>query len=284
MEGYKIHNTLEECKKTWGSIGVAERVELNTRWIRYYQYIAKQCQDGADGESGFNPHAEEAVSYLAKGGWLKDVASVIDIGAGTGSYSLSFAKQGCAVTALDMDGVSLSVLERRAEQLGLKSIHCVEDMWENYRSGKKFSLAFSAMCPAICNYDELLKMEAMTACACCLIAVTRGSRDIHRENLTRLLGAKPRGMTTEALTYYETLYLMGRQPDVKNWTAHYKYSLPVDEACRRNEVYFEIFGIPAEQSRPVLKAYFERKADNGLVHDESHLNTALICWRPYNPA
>ena len=52
----------------------------------------------------------------------------------------------------------------------------------------------------------------MTTEACCLIAVTRGSYDLHRKNLMELMGVRPGGgMTTEAIWYYEMLYLMGRQ-------------------------------------------------------------------------
>jgi hypothetical protein len=73
---------------------------------------------------------------------------------------------------------------------------------------------------------------------------------------------------------------MGRQPDVKSWSQHFEYVISVAEACNRNEVYFLIFGIQPETSHPLLEAYFESKAIDGLVHDVTHLNTALICWRP----
>ena len=115
-------------------------------------------------------------------------------------------------------------------------------------------------------------MEAMTTEACCLIAVTRGSYDLHRRNLMQILSVRPEGgMTTEAIWYYDMLYLMGRQPDVRNWTRHFEYDIPVEEACRRNGIYFQIFGIPMAESRPVLKRYFESKASNNLVHDISHV-------------
>ena len=96
----------------------------------------------------------------------------------------------------------------------------------------------------------------------------------------RLLSVNPTGgMTTEALWYYEILYLMGRQPNVTSWTQHYEYELPVEEACRRNEMYFRIFGIPEEISRPILINYFTEHSEDGMVYDESHLNFALIFWK-----
>lgn len=280
----RIFTTLDECRKAWedtGSYGkISDRIERNKSWIQYYSYIAQQQENC---EVSFNEHAEEVADYLAENGWLRKETTVLDIGSGTGSYSMSFAKRSRKVSAFDMDSASLAVLKNNADKLGLSNIECIEGMWETYTPQKIFSLTFSSMCPAICTYDELLKMEAMTKDVCCLIAVTRGSYDLHRKSLMQMLEVRPVGaMTTEALWYYEILYLMGRQPDVRNWTRHFEYDLPVEEACRRNEVYFQIFGIPVEQSRPILREYFNEKADAGYVHDISHLNTALICWKPKN--
>ena len=136
------------------------------------------------------------------------------------------------------------------------------------------------MCPAICDYDELTRMQALSNHACGIVAVTRGSFDRHRKLLMELLAVRPTGgMTTEALWYYEALYLSGKQPSVQSFSAHYEYEIPMEEACRRNEIYFEIFGIPAEISHPILRDYFAAQAKDGMVPDETRLNTALISWR-----
>jgi len=277
-----IFSTLDVCRKAWEEAGkygdLSDRIERNKRWIQYYSYIARQQESvGAD----LNPHAEEVASYISDIGWLGKDATVLDIGAGTGTYSMSFAKRYRKVTAFDMDSASLAVLKYNAGQLRLSNIECVEGMWETYAPNKSFSMTFSSMCPAICTYEELLKMEAMTKDMCCLIAITRGSYDLHRKNLMQMLEVKPVGyMTTEAICYYEILYLMGRQPNVRNWTRHYEYNLTTEETCSRNEEYFKIFGISAEKSHPILWKYFNEKAIDGYAHEISHLNTALIYWKP----
>ena len=135
------------------------------------------------GEAGFDSHAEDVARYLRDTGILHDNATLLDIGSGTGAYSLSFAKRCAKVTALDMEDMSLSVLTDHASMLGLSNINCIRGMWETYEPDRKFSVTFSSMCPAICTHEELLKMEAMTGETCCLIAVTRGSYDLHRKNL-----------------------------------------------------------------------------------------------------
>ena len=93
------------------------------------------------------------------------------------------------------------------------------------------------------------------------------------------LDAKPQGMTTEAMWYYNMLYLMGRQPNVWNFTRHFEYQAPVEKLVEQNKVYFEIFGIPKEVSEEKLRDYYMQHAIDGMVPDESHINTQLIWWK-----
>ena len=276
-----MFDTLEACTIAWKRAGQhgdpSERIARNLRWMRYYAYLNDPHR--AD-EAEIDPHAAEVVDLLFQQGLLTPESSVLDIGSGTGTYALAFANRCAAVTAIDMDPNALLILRAQAEQLHLENITCSESMWENFQPDRTFSFVFTSMCPAICDYDELRRMESFSTHACGVIAVTRGSDDLHRKRLMELLEVRPSGgMTTEALWYYEALYLAGKQPNVQNWSAHYTYDIPINEACRRNEIYFEIFDVPVERSRPILSEYFSSQARDGLVPDETRLNTALISWR-----
>lgn len=275
-----MFDSLDACIDAWKRAGnhgsKQERVERNLRWMRYYAYIY-ECQ--RDSEASVDSHAADVVDTLFQQGLLTPESSVLDIGSGTGAYALAFASRCAEVTALDMEPTSLAILQEHAAQLGLSNITCQEAMWETYRPDRTFSFVFTSMCPAICDYEELCRMESFSERACGIIAVTRGSYDLHRKRLMELLNVRsPAGMTTEALWYYESLYLAVKQPNVRSWSNQYAYDTPVEEACRRNEIYFEIFGIPAEQSRPLLQQYFTSHAKDGLVPDKTRLNAALISW------
>ena len=156
----------------------------------------------------------------------------------------------------------------------------VQQMWETFAPNERYDFVFSSMCPAICNYAELQRMESLSKYACGIIAVTRGSYDLHRKRLMTLLDVHPvGGMTTEALWYYEALYLAGKQPEVTSFSRKFAYALPMEETIARNERYFSIFGVSPEESRPKLTAYFASVEENGMVADETLLNTQSITWR-----
>ena len=272
--------TLEECVRAWEKAGQygtkEERIAHNARWILFYSYVAQPQLSSA---ASADPHAKEVAQVLKKAGILSAGKTILDVGAGTGRFSLAFGELGAKVTALDMDSASLTVMQSRAKANAIEQIETERGMWELYIPKGKFDVVFSSMCPAICDYEELKRMEGMAKEACALIAVTRGSYDKHRRTLMTELDVHPKGMTTEALWYYNTLYLMGRQPNVVNFTQHTEFSVPIEKAVEQNQVYFEIFGLDPSESGPKLREYFEKQAVDGMVPDVSHVNTALIWWR-----
>ncbi len=274
-----MYLTLEECAAAWEKVGghgtKEERIARNVRWIPFYNYVAQgQLQSSA----GADPHAKEVARILKEAGVLESGGTLLDLGCGTGGFSLAFAEQGIQVTAVDMDHSSLMVLSNRAKANGLE-METIRAMWEQYNPRTKFDVVFSSMCPAICDYQELLRFEGMGRKYGCLIAVSRGSYDKHRKQLMQELEAKPKGMTTEAMWYYNMLYLLGRQPNVWNFTRHFEYQAPIEKLVEQNKVYFQIFGISPEESEPKLRAYYKRYAIDGMVPDESHINTQLIWWK-----
>ena len=274
-----MYLTLEECAAAWETAGghgtKEERIARNARWIPFYSYVAQgQLQSSA----GPDLHAKEVAQILKDARVLESCGTLLDLGCGTGGFSLAFAQQGMQVTAVDMDYPSLLVLSNRAKANGLE-IETERTMWERYNPKSKFDVVFSSMCPAICDYRELLRFEGMGSKYGCLIAVSRGSYDKHRKQLIQELDAKPRGMTTEAMWYYNILYLMGRQPNVWNFTRHFEHQAPIEKLVEQNKVYFQIFGISPEESEPKLRAYYKRHAIDGIVPDESHINTQLIWWK-----
>ena len=272
--------SLEECEQIWDEAGQhgepADRIRRAEAWLPYYAYIA-----------GPMLHAPFSLEHTADGFpayliWEKLVRpedSVLDIGAGMGGDTLRFASHCRSVTALELSGACLDVLRHRAEGLDLHNIEIVQKPWEEFEAQKQFDVSFSSMCPAICNVEELRRMESMTKRLCCLVAVMRGSYDKHRKAMMAELGIQPKGgMVTEAIHYYNALYLMGRQPNVLCRTMHSEYGVPVERLMEQYPIYFRIFGVEEDRSIPFLKDYLARHAENGLLHEESHIHFAWLWW------
>lgn len=274
--------SLEECERLWDEAGQhgapEERIERAKAWLPYYAYLARPMKtmpiQQPENEDGFP-------AVLLREGLVRPEDSVLDIGAGMGGDSLCFAAHCRSVTALELSGYCLEVLRRRAEGLGLTNISAVQLPWEEYRPTERFDVCYSSMCPAICSVEELRRMESLSKRLCCLVTVLRGSYDKHRKAMMSDLGVKPRGgMVTELIHYFNALYLMGRQPDVLCRTVHREYGVPVEKLLEQYPIYFRIFGVEEEQSVPFLRDYLSLHAEDGLLHEESHINFAMITWMP----
>ncbi|MFR1190104.1 MAG: class I SAM-dependent methyltransferase [Oscillospiraceae bacterium] len=272
--------SLEESLAYWNDAGrygsIEERIARSKLWQPYYSYIAKQSMNRLyEG----NAQASRTAAFMLRENILNDNDTLLDIGAGMGAYSVEFARRCASVTALDMDEDCLSVLRSRAAQCSLSNIRCINVPWEEYRESEKFDVTFSAMCPAICNQEELLRLESLTKRTACLLTVTRGSYEKCRMELMRQLPLKKSGgMVTEALHYYNVLYLMGRQPNIECWSEHFTTSASVESLVDRYAVYLKLFGVEESESVPFMRDFFEAKAVEGMVEDECQMYYALVYW------
>lgn len=271
--------TLEELERDWNkavAFGTEEeRMACAARWNAYYSHLAAQ-QRGR----GYRPNvqAQRTVAYMYREKRLRAGDSVLDIGAGTGGYALEMARFCREVTALDANQECLEVLAENAGQAELGNITVQPGFWEAYQGREKYNLVFSALCPAICDTEQLRRMEAYSKRTVCLLSVMRGSYEKHRREMIRRLGIQPAGMNTEAIYYYNALYLMGRCPDMKCWSSEVQYPLSRQEVLARFPVYFKVFGVPEEQSLPFLQSYLDENAVDGVLMEECRLNLALISW------
>lgn len=277
-----MFQTAEECARAWEAAGRhgdrEARIARCERWLDFYREAALRVMEE---EPGVDLLAEEIVGWMTRAGILQAADSVLDIGAGTGVYTLALAQHCQKVTALDMEETSLKAIQAQAKSLHIHNVDCVHAFCEDFVPDRQVAVTFSALCPAICSEADMLKMEAMTTKRCCLLAISKGSCDIHRGNLMKLLACTPEGgMATESIWYYELLYLLGRQPEVKNWSRQLEYDTTLADAHRRYMRYFAIFGIHGEAASRAVENYLAEYTTDGLVHETVHMNLSLISWQP----
>lgn len=277
-----MFQTVDECRRAWEEKGrhgtTEERLARGELWDDYYAYLAKGRMNAPPELSVLSL---EVADYLCKESILGPEKTVLDIGSGMGDHALAFASQCGHVTALDRSSVCLDVLRHRTEQMGIGNITIQDEPWEIFQPQEKYDVTFSSMCPAICSYEELLRMESMTRETCCLVTVMRGSVDRHRREMMKRLQIVPKGgMATEALQYYEILYLMGRMPEVKCWSSLHTSQISLEAFLERYQVYFRIFNVDETASEPFLRDYFAENARDGILTEESQMNLALITWHP----
>ncbi len=90
---------------------------------------------------------------------------VLDVGCGTGVYTLHVAQRASRVDALDISRAMLDILDMDAQKLGLKNINMHHNTWDDYTLPKdKYDITLCTMSPAlkIAKDFEKLHLSAKT--------------------------------------------------------------------------------------------------------------------------
>ena len=147
-----------------------ERMEQYSKWNIYWNHIAKH--QNANESNGMT---QNIISVLNAQEEQSKECEVLEIGCGTGAYTLNFAANYKHVTAVDMSEQMLCVLKQRAEEDKITNITYRQSLFENLPENKQYDFVFAAMCPAICDYESLMKFERLSKNHCCLVSVAKNS-------------------------------------------------------------------------------------------------------------
>lgn len=83
---------------------------------------------------------------------------LIDIGCGSGLYTIGLALEAAEVTAVDISSEMLAALRSEADRRGLKNIRYVHSNWLGFAGGEKYDVVFCSMSPAVRDEAGRIKM------------------------------------------------------------------------------------------------------------------------------
>lgn len=141
--------------------------------------------------------------------------TLLDIGAGTGAWSILLAKQAKKVTALEPSPAMLAILRNYLAQQNATNIEIIEAAWpENASCVEKhdFSLASHSMygCKDFCAYINA--MQNVTRCACFLVMRLPLRGNLMEQAAQRVLG-QPYDSPNSIIAYH-ILLEMGIYPNI----------------------------------------------------------------------
>ncbi|QAR33116.1 class I SAM-dependent methyltransferase [Geovibrio thiophilus] len=87
---------------------------------------------------------------------------VLDVGSGSGKYTLRLAKKAASVTAADISGEMLRILREDAQKEGITNITTVHTDWEGFDSGnEKFDMVFCSTTPAVRTPEDFARVTEL---------------------------------------------------------------------------------------------------------------------------
>jgi len=106
-----------------------------------------------------NTFQKDIIKILQKENYLKNEFTILDIGCGTGVYTIELAKNASKVIALDISSKMLKFLEEDAKKEGVENISIKYSTWEEFKNiPNSFDLVYASLTPAIRTEEDYNKM------------------------------------------------------------------------------------------------------------------------------
>ena len=98
--------------------------------------------------------------YITQAGIDLAGKRVLDIGCGTGAYTLRIAQKARQVDAVDISPVMLGIVNEDAEKIGLHNLHTHQSSWEDFPlDSQPYDIAIATMFPALKKDQHFQKMH-----------------------------------------------------------------------------------------------------------------------------
>ena len=126
---------------------------LKEKWDKKAQHYNRYTDD---------PNTLESTicNYIQEAGIMLNGQHILDVGCGTGAYTLRIAQKAQTVDAVDISPAMLAILNEDAQKIGLTNITTYPSSWEAYPlEAKHYDIAIATMFPALKKDTHFQKMH-----------------------------------------------------------------------------------------------------------------------------
>jgi len=228
---------------------------------------------------------ESVMGILERTGALTSNTVAIDIGCGTGSFTLELAKKCKRVYAFDLSPQMLEKLRKKAK--GYSNIIPISGNWKTIDTqtlDSDINLALSCLNPGISDFEGLSKMNTVSKGWCCYINAlgsSIGSNASRNELQEIILGRKLKSAGGNSVVFaLNIITAMGYKPEL--WEIPYSWcrSAEKENAIDNISNDFGRFTTISDEIRQKIADYVESNLDdNGLFVQSVNTTLGTITWQ-----
>lgn len=221
-------------------------------WSRYARNYDLRRHWG----NGMQPELETVLDLL------KPSASVLEIGAGTGAYTLPVAETVDTVTVVEPSSSMIRILEEKLEKRNIKNVRIHQNKWEDF-SAAPHDIVLAAGCMYV-FYDISAALEKMLQSANHMLILTLGAHNRFSiyEEASRFLETEVPQLGPDYFHLYHVLYEMGIYANVR--IISYKTNIFYDDLEHAVDVWKDRMKLPVKKLN-LLRNYL----NNRLYRDMS---------------
>jgi len=117
-------------------------------WKSFFDQVADRYE-----REVFTLNTVAEVDFIIEELELKDAASILDIGCGTGRHAIELARRGYRVTGVDISSGMLAMARKNATEAGVP-VEFVECAAQSFTASKKYDAVLSLCEGALCLFDD----------------------------------------------------------------------------------------------------------------------------------
>ena len=203
--------------------------------------------------------------------------TVLDVGCGSGMYTIRLAQQAAMVTALDISEEMLRILMQDAAAQGLANIRPVLSDWQHFAPAERFQIVFASMTPALTDDAAREKLHAYALEQVVFIGFTeRKPSDVMADLYVRYAVSPPQFADAPPMR----AWLQARRiaptvlPVAGQWVVPHSREKLL-EACAAN-----LRARGAQPDMAHLARHIEAfRATDGQYTERTNYNLQMIIWR-----
>ncbi|MEM0333360.1 MAG: class I SAM-dependent methyltransferase [Candidatus Aenigmatarchaeota archaeon] len=253
--------------------------KLNYRkWSNFWDLMS-ECYEEIEKNS--QDLVKKIIETLKEEKLISKKDEILEIGCGTGTFTVPLSYEVRKVVALDSSSKMLNKLKNKIETLKISNIELILKRWEDFASDKKFDFVFAAFCPAIRDGKTLLKMKELSKNYACLVRYAKPDdfTVAIRNKLWKFLTGREWNSQGFHIIYpFNLLYTYGFYPQLKLVKSFHIVERDIESLIRQYESYFKIF-IPWNKEKSfMIRKFFEDKANKGKVVLRNYSEVYLMWW------
>jgi SAM-dependent methyltransferase len=206
---------------------------------------------------------------------------ILDIGCGTGIYTLPLAQEAESVTALDFSETMVARLRDEILRYNISNVDIIKESWQEAditaREFKKsFDIAWCSMSMAVRDREDIRKMEDCSKKWCVYVGWGSKRKNELMEEAFRMHGlayGPPRGVSV----VHDILKRAGKAPVIEYFDDSWDWEGTVDEAMENVAGFIEMQGSTADRTR--LKGLLNSYERDGLIRYTTYMEEGVMVWR-----
>jgi len=227
----------------------------------------------------------ETISILDGLGALSDETVAIDIGCGTGAFSIELARRCKRIYALDLSEKMLNKLEAKAKKEGMDNIICLKMDWKRLSLGDldpEINLTLSCLNTGINDFESLDKMTRLSKGWNCYITAAGKRVNQTRNELQEIIFGRTlnNAMGNDIIFPFNIIYSMGYMPSLHYIPCNWRRVRSPEQALLSFVEDFSRYKAIDEETVKKLELYVkDHLNDDGMYLEQTDTKLGMMAWK-----